>query len=291
MKLGRKPRRYDPRVPHLSALLAGQKLPPVPPPVDYTQGMTGFGMMLNNELGDCTCAGCGHCDQLWTFHANPPELTPPDSAVLALYEAVGGYVPGNASTDNGCVEQEVLRYWMQTGFNGQKLSAFFEVDVRNTDDIKRTIDWCGACYIGFDVPSYIMGLTAPGSVWDLPGRSGIPGNADTSIEGGHCVVLAGFDDEGVTVISWGATYKMTWAFLAQYADEAYGLVNQYWVEKTGKTPANMTLPELQQQMQAICQPLVGMPLRSQLSWQVSAGISQPLPTGQPTLEAGVSVSF
>ena len=63
-------------------------------------------------------------------------------------------------------------------------------------------------------------------------------DADTSIEGGHCVVLAGFDDDGATVISWGALYKMTWAFFSRYVDEAYGLISALWIEKTGATPAN-----------------------------------------------------
>ena len=37
--LGRLPRAHDPRIPHMSALLAGKTLPPPPAQVDYTKGM------------------------------------------------------------------------------------------------------------------------------------------------------------------------------------------------------------------------------------------------------------
>lgn len=252
-KLGRKARRYDPRIPHLSSLLAGVKLPPVPDPLDYGKDMpASLGEMLNDALGDCTCAGWGHQVQVWTFNASGQMLTLSDADIEALYETMG-YNPSDPSTDQGCVEQDVLTHLQLAGLKGNQLAAFFEVDVRNHDDIKRTIDWCGGCYIGFDVPAFLMDLTAPGSVWDVGGK-----NADTSIEGGHCVLVTGFDDDGVDLISWGAKYRMTWEFWDKYVDEAYGLVDSYWVEQTGKTPAGMTLGELKQQMSAFgAQPATG----------------------------------
>jgi len=291
LKLGRKARRYDSRIPHLSALLAGQKLTPVPAPTDWSKGMpANLGMALNSTLGDCTAAGWCHQKQIWTFNTGA-MVTVPDPDIEDLYEATGGYVPGDPSTDNGAVEQDVLSYLLKTGLTGDKLTAYFEVDTRNADDVKRTIAWCGGSYIGFEVPAFVMNLTTAGSVWDLPGSSGVPADADTSIEGGHCVVIAGFDDSWLTLISWGALYRMSWAFWAEYVDEAYGLVDTDWVKATGTTPANMTLAELEAQMQAIRQSAAPALTRSQLSWQLNAGVSQPVGGGTPQVSAGVSVSF
>ena len=95
-KLGRLHRSYDPRIPHLSALLAGKTLPPPPAQVDYTKGMpTNLGMMLNNTLGDCTCAAVYHAIQVWTFNATKGKSmeTEPDSDVEKLYELACGYKP------------------------------------------------------------------------------------------------------------------------------------------------------------------------------------------------------
>ena len=108
MKFGRKPRGFNPRIPHRSALVAGQILPPPPPSIDYTAGMpANLGELMNDSIGDCTCAAWGHAQQVWSFNSNPPMQTLPDADIEALYEAVGGYVPGDSSTDNGCVEQDV----------------------------------------------------------------------------------------------------------------------------------------------------------------------------------------
>jgi hypothetical protein len=296
MKLGRKARRYDPRVPHLSRLLAGQTLPPVPAPLNWTAGMpSNFGMMLNNVIGDCTCAGWGHQKQIWTFNAAGAEVTTPDTDIEALYAACGGYVPGDPNTDNGCIEQDVLNYLHSTGLDGDKLDAYFEVDVRNHDDVKRTVAWCGGSYIGFQVPAYLMQLTVAGSTWDVPGASGVPSDADTSDVGGHCVVVCGFDDAGLDLISWGAQYRMSWAFWAAHVDEAYGLIDADWLRATGQTPANMTLAELQAQMQAIAQApapadAAKYHTKDKLHWFVNLSVEKT--EGQPaSVNAGVSVSL
>jgi hypothetical protein len=248
MLYGRLPRARSPAVPHLSALLAGVTLPPLPAAIDYTAGMpASLGVMLNDSEGDCTCAGCGHAEQVWSFNATPPLFTPSDSAVQALYEQACGYVPGQPNTDQGGVEQDVLTYWLKNGFAGRSLAAFVEVDPRNLDDLRRVIYDCGVAYIGFDIPAYLEnGLTAPNSVWD------VNPDADNSVIGSHCIVLAGYDENGnFRGISWGDYYTLTAAFLLQRMDEAYGLVAPDWIATTGKTPAGLILEQWQQQMIAL----------------------------------------
>lgn len=244
LKLGRLPRVRLPNVAHLSALLAGQTLPPPPPSVDYTRALPQtLGAMLNDQLGDCTCAAWGHAVQVWT--ANTARMvTLPDSDIEDLYEAACGYKPGDPSTDQGGVEQQVLSYLTQTGIGRHKLSAFVEVDVRNLDDVKRAIDWGGVAYIGFNFPDFLQNLESPGSDWDTQ-----PG--PVHIVGGHAVILAGYAFGRFKVISWGNQYTMTERFFSAYCDEAYMLCDSQWLLQTGKTPAGMTLPELEQQGQAI----------------------------------------
>lgn len=50
-----------------------------------------------------------------------------------------------------------------------------------------------------------IGAQTPGAMWDVqPGQP--------QILGGRAVIVAGYDADGLTVISWGALYRMTWAF-------------------------------------------------------------------------------
>src|SRR5580692_1786049 len=116
MKLGRLPRQYSPRVPHLSAWLGGAVLPPPTVSVDYTVGMpANLGVMNNDQLGCCTCAAFYHALQVWTFNADGVIDTESDSEVLSLYEQACGYNPSNPQSDQGGVEQDVLAYLVNSG--------------------------------------------------------------------------------------------------------------------------------------------------------------------------------
>ena len=131
------------------------------------------------------------------------------------------------------------------GQTPHKISAFIEVDPRNTDDVKRTINDCGVAYIGFNVPQYIVPANAPPpAVWDVE-------STKANIVGGHAVVLAGYTPTGARVISWGQYYTMTWAFFAKYVDECYAIADTTWINAGGQTPGGLTMAQLQQQMQAL----------------------------------------
>ena len=256
-KFGRLHRTYDSRVPHLSALLAGQTPPPPPSAVDYTKGMPGqLGMMLNDTLGDCTCAAVYHAIQVWTFNAGGRKLakmvTQPDSDVQRLYIQACGYNPRVPGEGPGGNEQHVLTYLLQNGAPigpggtaRHKIAGFVEVDPRNLDDVKRTIYECGLAYIGFHVPQSLQPPGAlPPNVWQYDPHA-------TAIVGGHAVILAGYDALGVRVISWGQYYTMTWEFFTHFVDEVYAIADSEWIASTGKTPGGLTLDQLEAAMQAL----------------------------------------
>jgi hypothetical protein len=254
-KLGRLERSFNPAIPHYSAVIAGQTIPPPPVAVDYTVGMPdNLGMMMNDTLGDCTCAAAYHALQVWTFNTQGAEgmVTEPDSDVEKLYELACGYKPAQGGEGPGGNEQKVLTYLMKKGAPAGpagktrlKIAAFLEVDPRNTDDVKSTIANCGVAYIGFQVPQFLMPANAaPPATWDVQ-------STDTNIIGGHAVVLAGYDANGARVISWGQYYTMTWAFFAQYVDETYAIADAMWINTKGTTPGGLTLAQLEAQMQAL----------------------------------------
>jgi hypothetical protein len=237
----------------MSALLAGQALAPPPASCDWTQGMPAdLGVMLNDTLGDCTCAAIYHAIQVWSFNADGTIDTEPDDDVENLYILACGYNPRGGGEGPGGNEQQVLSYLLSTGApsgpTGQtrhKIAGFVEIDPRNTDDVKRAINECGVAYIGFNVPQNIMPQGGvPPAVWDVD-----PSNPPSV--GGHAVVLPGYDANGFKVISWGRCYTMTWEFFAQYVDEVYAIADPTWIDAKGTSPGGLSLDEIEQQMQAI----------------------------------------
>lgn len=253
VRLGRLHRSYNPRVPHLSAFLSGQTLAPPPASVDYLSKMPAeLGVMANDTLGDCTCAAFYHARQVWTFNAEGTMITEPDPDVVKLYTLACGYNPRVSGEGPGGNEQHVLTYLLKTGAptgpkgaSKHKISAFLEVDARNTDDVKRTIVDCGVAYIGFNVPANIMPAgREPPAVWTVD-------KSKPKIVGGHAVVLAGYDASGAHLISWGQKYTMTWEFFATYVDETYAIADSTWFTSKGTTPGGLSLEELEAQMKAL----------------------------------------
>jgi hypothetical protein len=248
-KFGRQARKFDPRVKHLGAVLAQHPaLPAVPAEANWTHGIKDFGMMLNDTLGDCTCAAVFHARQIWTANT-AVESTEPDAMVLKLYEKACGYNPADPNTDGGGVEQHVLSYLYNTGVpladgTVDKILGYVEVNVQNHTEVKITINEFGLAYIGISVPNSIYDASGePLQVWDY-----VPGS---DIEGGHAIILVGYDPTGLTFISWGGLYKMTWAFFDNYCEEAYAIVDKNWIAKTGKTPLSMTMQQLEDLMKEI----------------------------------------
>lgn len=255
-KTGRRPRIYDPRVPHFSALKGLAKPIAVPEKRNYAEGMTNIGTMLNSILSCCTVSGIGHSIQVWSHHTNKINgmITEPDSCILQMYEESCGYNPnalpddsGYNPTDQGGTEQSVLTYYLTKGFptgpqgkTRHKLRSFVEIDTTQDSDIKRGIYECGLVYIGFKVPQHIMADPMP-KVWDYDPKS--------EIIGGHCVILPGFDKYGYPVISWDELdIYMTNDFKKYYVDEVYALCDIDWLLATGKTLLGLSMAQLIEQV-------------------------------------------
>lgn len=248
---GRAPRLFS-DVPRVSVLRArAAQLPPLPVTADNAAKLPAFvGMMGNDRYGDCTCAGMAHLIQIWSQDAGGAMLTEPDAAVLRAYHEITGFDPATGQPDLGAAEQDVMRWWQQTGFplsDGRRLrvGAVYEANPRNLLGLCEVIVEFGAAYVGFEVPGGFMEELPP-IWWDNPAYS--------AIESGHCVLLHSFDRSnpdprqwlfGVT--SWGTNrqYRMRGDFLTRYVDEAYGVVCSLWFGASGRTPYNLDPAELE----------------------------------------------
>lgn len=254
LKLGRGARKFDPRVPRRDSLiLPGAILEPPPIVRNWADGMPDdLGMMLNDTLGDCTCAGFYHALQVWSFNTLGVPITETNANVKLLYQMACGYDPQAEGEGQGGVEQDVLTYLLNHGAPAgpggtqrHKISAFFEVDPKKQMDVRYEIDACGLVYIGFNVPRFLMEGEPP-LLWDVPKKD------KNDIVGGHAVILPGYDTEIFNTISWGRKdYQMTEEFFDTYVDEVYPIIDPFWINAKGTTPAGRTLAELRDVMQAL----------------------------------------
>lgn len=180
-------------------------------------------MMLNDAIGDCTTAAAGHMIGEWTADAGRPFM-PSDNDVLAAYEAVSGYVPGDSSTDNGAAMLDVLNYWRQAGIAGHPITAYAQVNPANKLEVEQALYLFGSVYIGINLPLSVQGRP----FWSVPSYGPVNDGAPGSW-GGHCVPIVGYSDAGMHVVTWGQKITMSWSFLKTYSDEAYAVLSLDWI--------------------------------------------------------------
>lgn len=224
---------------HLSA-----NLPAPPAALNWAARLPGlaWGMMLNDRLGDCTCAAVGHAIQLMTGISRGRVRTLADWAILRLYEAVSGYDPSTGANDHGAVVADVLARWRARGATwrrGHKIAAYGRVDQANVTVVQQVIALLGFAYVGCEVPAEWEQAPA---VWDV---------SDSPIVGGHAVILVGWDATGFQLVSWGEVFTMTYAAFERYVDEVWGVVSADWLSPAQITPSGLNLAALLADLDAL----------------------------------------
>ena len=239
VKLGRK--RPVARGPRLSLHNYLKRTMPVPPPsCDYSAtAMASLSKIYENDkLGDCVIAGIGHVVGVLTGGSGPTPFLYSDAEIIALYSAIGGYVPGDESTDNGCDEQTALAYWENNGapVGSHKIAGWMAVNPADPTEYRTALWLFENLYFGFEMPdAWINPFPASsGFTWHVAGP------ADP--QNGHCVAGVGYSAEGVAISTWGMTGWIADAAIAKYCSntvhgELYTVVSQDGLNKaTTKAP-------------------------------------------------------
>jgi hypothetical protein len=252
-KLGKKPPVVDHRTLKMARYRTGNIV--VPPEVSWVAKVPSndWPMYYNDVLGDCVPAAAGHAIEQWNAYANPTEPLPIDPAILKAYEDVGGYVPDDPAnpqsnaTDNGCVILDMLNYWRKTGVGGHKIFAFVQVNPKNADEVREAVMLFGNVYMGVQLPTAVQGFDS----WTVPeggiaSQNGAPGSW-----GGHCVPIVAVSPETLTCVTWGGTLKMSHNFFTDYCDELYAILSIDWIAKTGLSPSQFNLAQLEKDLSIV----------------------------------------
>ncbi|HTU34070.1 MAG TPA: hypothetical protein VMF66_09740 [Candidatus Acidoferrum sp.] len=186
--------------------------------LDTTDAPTLFPMDGNDTLGDCTIAGLAHATTAYDGLLGKREVMPADS-VEALYKKLTG------GPDTGLNELDVLKYWSNHKIYGSDILAFVSIDPKNHTHIQQAIQLFGGVYLGFQVQQNAIPDFDARKPWT-------PGKLTTD---GHCVYAVAYDQNGVTVLTWGNTQQGTWDWWDECVDEAFGIVPQQ-AQKPGFAP-------------------------------------------------------
>jgi hypothetical protein len=215
-RFGKHPPKHDYRTLRLKNYLTSALAPPpascnvlprVYDKLHTTDPTTLFPMDGNDTLGDCTIAALAHAVTLYRGLTGTRRIMA-KPAVVKLYMHLTGGI------DSGLAELDVLNYWRQNAVDGDKILAYAAIDVKNHTRIQQAMQIFGGVYLGFQVQQNCVEEFDQGKPW-TPG----PLTQD-----GHAVFAVGYDQAGVTVLTWGNTQKATWDWWDECVDEAYAII-------------------------------------------------------------------
>jgi hypothetical protein len=161
--------------------------------------------------GNCVIAGGYHVEGVATGNADDLFVAT-QSQIVSDYSAIGGYVPGDDSTDQGCDLVSAMNYWTSHGFaNGTKLLGWLSVDGTNATELAQACYLFESLYFGMELPDAWVNPfpSGDGFTWDAAGDP-VPSN-------GHCVMGYGANSSGVIIDSWAMRGVLTFAAIAKYA--------------------------------------------------------------------------
>jgi hypothetical protein len=243
VKLGKQPYRHDDRTLQLARYVDPGRLPVKP--LDLTASVTDWGMLGNDEVGDCGPAAWEHLRMARSAidAGQPVQVTTQDT--LELYRRISGWNgrPGDPS-DQGVVLLDMLNQLRHDG----AIYAFAQINPKDHRMLAAAHYLFGGVLYGFDLPLYIQpredGRIPP---WRLKahGRD----DAQPGSWGGHAVCSARLP--GHRVVSWGQVIPCSLGFVDHYTDEAWALISPEWFGTDQRTPAGLDLASLEADLSRI----------------------------------------
>jgi len=245
LALGKRPATEDSRDLLFSSYVRAEALPTPPPQFgrETLFAPKAWGMLGNDEWGDCAWAGPAHETMLLSAEGGR-AATFTTAGVLGDYAAGTGFdpnagPPGSNPTDKGSDVRAVLEYRVKTGIvdaagSRHTIGAYVKLEQGNLTHLYQALYLFQVVGIGIQVPSSAMDQFNAGQPWDV-----VPG---ASIEGGHYVPCVARRDV-IEVVTWGALQGMTEAFFTTYCDEAWAYISTEDL-RSGVDPEGFNLTQL-----------------------------------------------
>ena len=203
-----------------------------------------WGILGNDQYGDCVLAGAAHETMLWNKEAGVAVPFSPTN-VLSDYSAITGFTPSDPNTDKGTDVQAAASYRKNIGIvdmNNKRHKVGAYLSITNELEIKQAIYLFGAVGIGIQFPDSAMTQFQQGKDWTV-----VKG---ATIEGGHYIPGVTYDASFVYVVTWGKVVRASWAFIKKYMDEAVVYLSEEML-KDGTSLEGFNLEQLQADLAAI----------------------------------------
>lgn len=173
--------------------------------------VSGWGILGNDQYGDCGVAGLEHgfmADAADTFRT---ETFASDA------QAVSYYLTYTGGQDSGVVLSDYLAYVREQGYYGHTVSAYAPVGVHDVPALQSAISMYDFAYCGITVTQGMQEAYENGEPWTMA-------TLESPVDGGHCVPAVGYDDQFLYVVTWGTMQPVTWPAWHYMSSEAWAVI-------------------------------------------------------------------
>ncbi len=169
-----------------------------------------WGVLGNDQYGDCTYAGLAHLLMAWNSEVKEHDPVPDAETVVKDYLV-------KSPNDQGLAEADVLSDFRTEGIFGSKCLAYVQA-TQTIKALQQVIAFYGGAYMGVALPESAQQQFVPGrpSLW-----TPVP---NSPIEGGHCIVAVGYNPHAVQVVTWGQIVDVTYPWIMDYMDEVWAVI-------------------------------------------------------------------
>lgn len=216
--LGRLPGKIPVGLRDLTYYVAGDL--PKPPSKVAVPDFPDWGMLGNDQYGDCGVAGLEHGLEADSIITKEHETFPDNARAVSYYLAYTGGV------DSGVVLSDYLAYVRAHGYYGKTVSAFAPVAVHDVPTLQTAVYLYGFSYTGIVVTQSMQQAFTNHEPWTTELLNERP-------LGGHCVPIVGYDDSYVYVITWGGIQAITYSAWHQISSEAWAVISGEFVAAHG----------------------------------------------------------
>lgn len=250
-KLGKKPARPNAVTFKMAKYINARKLPRPPLEFGHDNLVRDWGMLANDDYGDCVLAGAAHETMLFALAGQRGEVRFTDQAVLADYSAITGFRPEDPDSDQGTDMQMAASYRRHTGIvdaNGirHKIAAYIALERGDFEQLCLATWLFGAVGVGLQLPDYAVDQFDQHRPWTAEHRG--------EIDGGHYVPVVA--RRGLIMcVTWGRLQGMTRNFYETYNDESIAYVSEETlIRRTGpdyRTDEGFDLDTLMDDLSAV----------------------------------------
>jgi hypothetical protein len=253
LKLGKQSATEDSRDLVFAKYVDTSKLPATPAEFGHESlfPAKGWGMLGNDEWGDCAWAGPAHETMLLTKEAGTAASFT-TAGVLGDYSAGTKFDPGAGPsgqnpTDRGSNVREVLGYRRKIGVvdasgHRHKIGAFIKLKPGDIAHVFQALYIFQVVGIGLAFPDFAMDQFNHGEKWDVVPDAPKPTD-------GHYVCCVGKRAD-IDLVTWGALQQMTVPFFEKYCDEAWTYVSSENLEN-GHTLEGFDSEQLKADLKAL----------------------------------------